>query len=84
MPQISLYIDEQTFQKVQRAAAGEQKSLSRWVVERIKTNVDPVYPPGFEKLFGSVKERNCSLKMRLHGTCCKYVLPGYKHLYILS
>lgn len=56
MPQISLYIDEQTFQKVQRAAAGEQKSLSRWVVERIKTNVDPVYPPGFEKLFGSVKE----------------------------
>jgi hypothetical protein len=54
MPQISLYIDEETLRKVEIAAKREHVSISKWVSEQIRSKVDPVYPKGFEELFGSV------------------------------
>lgn len=56
MPQISLYIDEDTLKKVENAARRRHISISKWVAEQIRTKVEPVYPEGFETLFGSIKD----------------------------
>ncbi len=56
MPQISLYIDEKTLQRVKDAATRRNTSISRWVAELIRTRVEPVYPEGYEELFGSIQD----------------------------
>jgi hypothetical protein len=56
MPQISLYIDETTLKKVESAASRQHVSISKWVADQIRSKVDPVYPKGFEDLFGSVSD----------------------------
>jgi len=56
MPQISLYIDESTLKKVETAASRQNKSISKWVAEQIRSRVEPVYPEDFEGLFGSVSD----------------------------
>ena len=56
MPQISLYIDEDTLKKVVNAARRRNISISKWVAEQIRAKVEPVYPEGFEALFGSVTD----------------------------
>jgi hypothetical protein len=56
MPQISLYIDEKTLKKIENAAKRQHTSISKWVTEQIRSRVDPVYPPGFEDLFGSIQD----------------------------
>jgi hypothetical protein len=56
MPQISLYIDEPTLKKVERAALRQHVSISKWVAEQIRSCIEPVYPPHFEDLFGSIAD----------------------------
>jgi hypothetical protein len=56
MPQISLYIDEETLRKVEDAAKRQHLSISKWVSEQIRSKIDPVYPAGYEDLYGSVGE----------------------------
>lgn len=56
MPQISLYIDEETLKKVEIAAKRSHVSLSRWVADQIRARMEPVYPLGFEDLYGSLAE----------------------------
>jgi hypothetical protein len=56
MPQISLYIDEKTLQKVESAAKRQHLSISKWVAEQIRAKVDPIYPVDFEDLFGSIQD----------------------------
>ncbi|MEK7748302.1 MAG: hypothetical protein AAB300_04435 [Nitrospirota bacterium] len=56
MPQISLYIDENTLKKVENAALRRHMSLSKWVVEQIRRQVAPIYPKEFENLFGSITD----------------------------
>ena len=56
MPQISLYIDEPTLKKVENAALRQHVSISKWVAEQIRTRIEPVYPPHFEDLFGSISD----------------------------
>jgi len=56
MPQISLSIDEVTLKKVESAASRQNVSISKWVADQIRTKVDPVYPKGYEVLFGSVAD----------------------------
>ena len=56
MPQISLYIDEVTLKKVESAASRQHVSISKWVADQIRSKVDPVYPKGYEDLFGSVSD----------------------------
>lgn len=58
MPQISLYIDEKTLQRAKDAAARRNTSISRWVTELIRSRVQPVYPEGFEELFGSIQDES--------------------------
>ncbi len=56
MPQISLYIDEKTLEKVESAAKRQHLSISKWVAEQIRAKVDPIYPVDFEDLFGSIHD----------------------------
>ena len=60
MAQISLYVDEATLKKIESAAARQNQSLSKWVVDQIKPKLAPVYPPDFENLFGSVDDLSFS------------------------
>ncbi len=56
MPQISLYIDEQTLSKVEDAAKEEHLSISGWVARQLRARLDPRYPTGFRDLFGSISD----------------------------
>ncbi len=56
MPQISLYIDESTLKKIESAALRQHVSISKWVTEQIRARVEPIYPPHFEELFGSISD----------------------------
>jgi hypothetical protein len=56
MPRISVYIDEPTLTKIENAALRQHISISKWVVEQIRSRLDPVYPFGFETLFGSIRD----------------------------
>ncbi len=56
MPQISLYIDEETLEKLKAAAEREHTSISKWVADHIRKQVEPEYPPGYGALFGSIKD----------------------------
>lgn len=58
MPQISLYIDEPTLRKVESAALRQHVSISRWVADQIRAKVEPVYPKGYEDLFGSIADES--------------------------
>ena len=65
MPQISLYIDEKTLQKVEQSAKQQNISISKWVAEQIKAKVDPVYPAHFADLFGSIKDKTFTAPLEL-------------------
>ncbi len=56
MPQISLYIDEETLKKIEKAAKIEHLSISKWVGNNIKRSFEGVYPKNYFDLYGSVKD----------------------------
>lgn len=56
MPQISLYIDENTLKKVESAASRQRVSISKWVAEQIRARLEPAYPADFADLFGSISD----------------------------
>ncbi len=64
MPQISLYIDEETMKKVRHAAQRQHMSISKWFAEQIQLRTEPVYPMGFEELYGSVLEDDIKRPMQ--------------------
>jgi hypothetical protein len=56
MPQISLYIDENTLREIENAAARAHMSISHWVAQQLKTKIEPGYPPQYDSLFGSIDD----------------------------
>ncbi len=56
MPQISLYVDQETLEKIERNAGEQHTSISKWVGEIIKRYLTDTYPEGFFDLFGSAKD----------------------------
>jgi hypothetical protein len=52
MPQITLYVDEQTSQLMRAAARAAGVSLSRWVSELIRRHVADEWPDSVHKLAG--------------------------------
>ena len=56
MPQISLYIDEETLKKIEKAAKKEHVSISKWVGNNIKRTFKSEYPENYFDLYGSVKD----------------------------
>ena len=58
MPQISLYIDEATLKKIQRAARHKRMSVSRWVAGQLRARLEAVYPEHYSDLFGSIRDES--------------------------
>ncbi|MCP4971700.1 MAG: toxin-antitoxin system, antitoxin component [Arcobacter sp.] len=56
MPQISLYVDNETLQKVEHAAKLENKSISKWVSSKLKYSLQNNLPDEWLNLFGSLKD----------------------------
>jgi hypothetical protein len=53
VPQITLYVDDDTRKLVERAAKSSGLSQSRWVAEAIRKQAAQSWPPSFLKLAGS-------------------------------
>ena len=56
MPQISLYIDEETLRRIEKAAEAEKTSISKWVGTQLKKTLQTTYTEDFLNLFGSIKD----------------------------
>ena len=54
MPQLSLYIDEETLRKLETAARLENLSISKYVVQKLNESMNTSWPHNYEKLFGAI------------------------------
>ena len=58
MPQLSLYVTQDQFLKIEREAHADKMSLSKWVVSQVMNQIEPRYPEGWADLFGSVSDNS--------------------------
>jgi hypothetical protein len=65
MPQLSLYIDENTLKKIELAAKIEKTSISKLVVKKLNESFKDKWPENFEKLFGSVTDKTFDVPERM-------------------
>ena len=65
MAQISLYIDEQTLSRIETAARIEGRSLSEWVVERLRESLERSWPEGYEALYGAIDDQTFGIPEEL-------------------
>ena len=56
MPQLSLYIDEETLKRIEAGADAENLSLSKYVVKKIKQSIRDRWPENFSQLYGSIQD----------------------------
>ena len=56
MPQLSLYIDEDTLKKIELSAKAERTSLSKWVVSRLRRSIQNAWPANYGTLFGALRD----------------------------
>lgn len=56
MPQLSLYIDDETLSRIEAAAKINKTSISKWVSERLKESLAKSWPENYGSLFGSVDD----------------------------
>jgi hypothetical protein len=64
MPQISLYIDEETLKKVKKAADADNTSISKWVGKQLKKTLQSSYTEDFQNLFGSIRDESLTIPER--------------------
>jgi hypothetical protein len=64
MPQISLYIDKETLQKIEKAADAEKTSISKWVGRQLKKSLQSSYPEDFQNLYGSIRDDSFTVPER--------------------
>ena len=56
MPQVSLYIDKITLEKIEKLARKNKTSISKWVGNNLKKIIQDDYPEDFFTLFGSLQD----------------------------
>ncbi|MBM4236599.1 MAG: toxin-antitoxin system, antitoxin component [Firmicutes bacterium] len=56
MPQLSIYLDAETIKKIEKAAAIENTSISKWVSARLTGHLENKWPDNYSNLFGSIKD----------------------------
>jgi hypothetical protein len=56
MPQVSLYIDKDTLEKIEKVAQKSHISISKWVGNNLKRLVKDDYPDDFFGLFGAIRD----------------------------
>lgn len=58
MAQLTIYLDEQSIQRIEEAASAEHLSVSRWVKARLIRSLDGEWPAGYFSLEGSLEEED--------------------------
>ncbi len=58
MPQISLYVDAQTLEKVEAEAKAAKVSISKYVASVLHEKFEYTWPQSFLSLFGSIKDES--------------------------
>ena len=58
MPQLSLYIDEKTLNKISLAAKIENLSISKFVVKKLNESMHDSWPEKYGDLHGSVSDES--------------------------
>ena len=66
MSQITLYLDEQTAQRMQEAAASEGLSQSQWVARLIRARLDTTWPQHLQDLAGAWQDFPTLEEIREH------------------
>jgi hypothetical protein len=56
MAQLTIYLDDESIQKIGEAAARENSSVSRWVKSKLLTALETQWPSGYFDVFGSLKD----------------------------
>ncbi len=54
MAQLTVYIDEGTLKKIEKAAIGEGASISKWVKRKLTEVLESRWPRDYFQLFGSL------------------------------
>ena len=62
MPQVSLYIDENTLKRIEVAAKTERVSLSKYVSRKLRASLDDQWPEHFDKLFGAISDESFAVE----------------------
>lgn len=60
MPQVSLYIDKETLEKITQLARKNSISVSRWVGENLRRLMRDDFPDDFWDVFGAIKDDSFS------------------------
>ena len=58
MPQLSLYIDEKTLERISLAAKIENISISKFVVKKLSESMNDTWPENYGDLFGSISDES--------------------------
>ncbi|MCG6146531.1 toxin-antitoxin system, antitoxin component [Leptospira bandrabouensis] len=58
MPQLSLYIDQDTLKKIELAAKKEKVSISQWVKGKLQSSFEKKWPENFFQLYGSIEDNS--------------------------
>ena len=56
MSQLTLYVDDETRRRIERAAREANLSVSRWVVRTISQSLELTWPPAYFELIGSLDD----------------------------
>jgi hypothetical protein len=54
--QLTIYLDQQTIERIENAAAERKVSVSRWVREKIESALRDDWPESFSRVFGSLAD----------------------------
>lgn len=58
MPQVSLYIDEETHREIETRARLSKISVSKLVASILKTHFSKNWPSGYQYTFGSIRDES--------------------------
>lgn len=56
MPQLSLYIDQETLAKIEGRARARRLSISKYVANTLKKHCSDDWPEGFRELCGALRD----------------------------
>lgn len=56
MPQVSVYIDQETYERIEVAAKTENVSLSKYVSRKLRQSLDDAWPVNYDRLFGAIDD----------------------------
>ena len=55
MGQLTIYLDDETLEKVKRGAEIEGDSVSSWIRRRLEKEIEGDWPPKYFELFGKLE-----------------------------